>query len=269
MNLFQNFTIKSRFNFINIAVIALILIVLFFFYLVFNRISNYNKYNENIDKLKIQYLNLRRYEQHFLLRYSEDPKFFISGENKYIDKLQNASKEITGLTNSILEDKITEKLNLTNTVYEIITAHSEYMQIFNELSEKIYKRGSLNFGIIGNLKSSADQTLESSDYFSKKTINEMIRASDDYLYTKNEEFYSVFLTKYERLLSAQTQDQSYNTIEDTIENVDDQVINYSSNIFLQSLNKYKNNFSSLVKTDKIIGITYEEGLEGDLRSKVH
>ena len=185
MNLFQNFTIRSRFNFINVSVFALILIVVFFFYLTFNRILDYNEYNDNIDKLKIQYLNLRRYEQHFLLRYSEDPKFFVSGENKYIDKFKNASKEITRLTNSILENSITEKLNLTETVYEIITIHSEYMQIFIDLSKKIYLRGSLNSGIIGELKSSAIQTLESSDYYTKKTINEMIRATDDYLYTNN------------------------------------------------------------------------------------
>ncbi|MCD4792770.1 MAG: PAS domain S-box protein [Bacteroidales bacterium] len=267
MNLFQNFTIRSRFNFINVSVFALILIVVFFFYLTFNRILDYNKYNDNIDKLKIQYLNLRRYEQHFLLRYSEDSKFFISGENKYIDKLKNASKEITRLTNSILENSITEKLNLTETVYEIITVHSEYMQIFIDLSKKIYIRGSLNSGLIGELKSSAIQTLESSDYYTKKTINEMIRATDDYLYTNNEEYYFVFLKKYEQLLSSGYQEQSLYNIEDTIENAEDQVINYSSDKFLQSLNKFKNSFSSLVKTDKILGRTYEEGLEGDLRRK--
>ena len=134
MNLFQNFTIKSRFNFINIAVIALILIVVFFFYLTFNRIRTYVNYNDNIDKLKIHYLNLRRYEQHFLLRYSEDPKFFISGENKYIDKLQNASKEISRLTNSIFENPITERLSLTETLYDIITVHSDHLELsFNLL----------------------------------------------------------------------------------------------------------------------------------------
>jgi len=242
----------------------LIIIIGSLFVITFTRLDNYASFNDDIDKLKIHYLNLRRYEQHFLLRYSEDPEFFVNGENKYIEKLENSSKEIKRITSNLLDNSITKKLELTETIYEIRTIHFDYLKIFKELSDNIYIRGSLKTGIIGDLQNSADKTLDIAGYYEKISVNNLIRLSDDYLYTNNDDYYFSFLKQYEELATKGINAPDVNHENDTSLNESNTV---NTDKFTTALTKFKNNFSSLVKINKLIGRTYKEGLEGQLRAK--
>jgi PAS domain S-box-containing protein len=266
MNLFQNITVRSRFNILNITVLVLILIIIASFWFTFKRLDIYADYNDKINKLKIHYLNLRRYEQHFLLRYAEDPEFFVNGENKYINKLNEASNHVRKITRELLDNSITDKFDLKDEIQEIRAIHNDYLTIFNELSNNIYLRGSIKTGIIGELHESADKALESAGFYQKDAVNKMIRLSDDYLYTNNDEYYFSFLKNFDALAGSVISAESIQNETDSLQETDNTgpVI---TDKFTSYLTKFKNHFASLVKINKLIGRTYKEGLEGNLRAK--
>lgn len=254
MNIFQNFSIRSRFNIITIIVLVLILFILTFFIFTLNRTSKYNSYNEDISELKTNYINMRRYEQHFLLRYNEDVNFFITGENKYIKKLNFTSKNISSLLSKLSENSITKDLHLNDIINEIETIHNNYTSTFKELALKTLKKGSFTTGIIGNLKSSQKEAYKNASQYNKSIVLKMIENSDNYLLSNNEEYYSNFLKQYEQFIKNPSNSDTSN-----IE------VNNNSDKFIQSLSIFKNNFSLLVKINKELGITYKKGLEGKLR----
>jgi len=255
MNIFQNFSIRSRFNIITITVLVLILFILTFFIFTLNKASKYNNFNEDISKLKTDYINMRRFEQHFLLRYSEDANFFITGENIYIKKLKSTSSNISSLLSKLSENSITKDLKLTDIINEIETIHNNYISTFNELTLKTYKKGSFTTGIIGNLKSSQKSVYKTASSQEKNRVSKMIEYSDDYLLTNDEKYYSNFLKEYEQFIQK-------SSVNDTI-TID--VSNNRSKNFIQSLSSFKNNFSLLIKINKELGLTYKKGLEGKLR----
>ncbi len=256
MNLFQNFSIRSRFNFITIVILILIIFILSFFIFTINKINKYNEYNKDVSTLKVDYINMRRYEQNFLLRYAEDPNYFITGENIYIKKVKKTSADISNTLSKLSKNPITKDLQLLNMINEIETINSNYISTFNELVLKTFKKGSFTTGIIGNLKTSQKNILSNVNNFSKDRILKMIKLSNEYLLTNEEKYYTSFLKEYEYfLISPQTNDSS------TIENS-----NNNSKKFRQSLYNFKINFSKLVKINKELGLNYQKGIEGKLRN---
>jgi len=256
MNLFQNFSIRSRFNFITIVILILIIFILSFFIFTINQINKYNEYNKDVSTLKVDYINMRRYEQNFLLRYAEDPNYFITGENIYIKKVKKTSADISNTLSKLSKNPITKDLQLLNMINEIETINSNYISTFNELVLKTFKKGSFTTGIIGNLKTSQKNILSNVNNFSKDRILKMIKLSNEYLLTNEEKYYTSFLKEYEYfLISPQTNDSS------TIEN-----LNNNSKKFRQSLYNFKINFSKLVKINKELGLNYQKGIEGKLRN---
>jgi len=258
MNIFQNFSIRSRFNFITISVVSLILFVILFFTYTFNKVNNYNKYNENIDQLKIHYINMRRFEQHFLVRHSEDPNFFITGENTYIKKLQKTSDAISELITDLSENPISKELKLIDLLNEIKVIHQNYLITFNDLTEKTYKKGSYTTGITGDLKSSGEKVYKYAGSSIKNRILQMIEYSDNYLYTNDEKYYTAFLKEYEKLIVLPSNNDTTSNEQVNFSNTQDK--------FQNSLSAFKKNFTALVKINKELGVTYREGLEGDLRN---
>ncbi|MCF6365894.1 MAG: PAS domain S-box protein [Bacteroidales bacterium] len=200
---------------------------------------------------------MRRFEQHFLVRHSEDPNFFITGENTYIKKLKKTSSAITELIVDLSKDPISKELKLVDLLNEIKIIHQNYLITFNDLTEKIYKKGSYTTGITGDLKSSGEKTYKYASPSNKNRILKMIEYSDNYLYTNEEKYYTIFLKEYEKLIFLP---QNNDTI------LEEQETPNSQNKFQASLSAFKKNFTALTKINKELGITYREGLEGDLRN---
>jgi len=255
MSILQNFSIRSRFNIITVTVLVLMLFILTFFIFTLNKTSKYNSYNNDISQLQMDYINMRRYEQHFLLRYNEDANFFITGENIYIKKLHTTSSDITKILLKLSENSITKNLNLSDIINEIETIHNNYILTFNELTLKTYKKGSFTTGIIGNLKSAGQSSYENANFSAKNRTSKMIEYADNYLLTNDENYYSNFLKEYETFIKAPI------IVNDSVfENT-----NNNPTKFLKSLSGFKNNFILLVKINKELGLTYKDGLEGKLR----
>ncbi len=258
MNIFQKYSIRTRFNFITVSVIILILFMSVFFVFTFISMQKYNDYTQEIDQLKINYLNMRRFEQHFLLRHKEDENFFISGKNTYVKKLHSASKSISNIIKKLSANKITKDLDLFNILNEIETIHQKYISTFDELVIKSQKKGSPSAGVINKLIISGQKTYNLANSSSKNTISEMINYSNKYLYSGDEKYYISFLKDFKKLNS---KNENPDSISDT------NILNSKiSNNFQKSLASFRNSFKTLVNLNKEIGTSYKEGLEGKLRN---
>ena len=255
MNIFQNFSIRLRFNIITVTVLVLILFILAFFIFTLNKSSRYNSYSEDVNRLKTDYINMRRYEQHFLLRHKEDANFFITGENIYIKKLKATSNNISTLLSRLSENSISKELDLFEIISEVETINNNYFSTFNELTLKMFKKGSFTTGVIGKLKSSQKNSYKTATTLEKKKVSKMIESCNNYLLTNDEKYYSAFLKEYEKFIKIPSKSDTGEV---------DNASNYSKQLS-QSFYSFKNNFSLLVKINKELGLTYKKGLEGKLR----
>lgn len=258
MNFFQNISIKSRFNFILISILTLFLIIITFFIFSVKKINQYNEYYHKADKLKIHYLNLRRYELLFLLRYNDDIDFFISERNKYIDKFERTSDAFSNINQILINDFITKKSKIKTRLIKIENIHENYDETFSDLTHKIFIRGNITSGIIGDLKKSEQEIINSNmSPQTKSLISEMILYTDDYLLSEDPANYTEFLKRYNKF--------NKNTrIINNDTSSENQIIKLSE--FSKSLQNYKTNFTALIKIDKLIGLKYDEGYIGKLRT---
>ena len=258
MNFFQNISIKSRFNFILISVLILILIIITFFIFSVNKINQYNEYYHKADKLKIQYLNLRRYELQFLLRYDDEIDFFISERNKYIDKFERTSDAFSNSNQALINDFISKKSNLNTRLIRIENIHDNYAETFSDLTHKIFIRGNITSGIIGDLKTSEQEIINSNmSPQTKSIISEMVLLTDNYLLSEDATNYTEFIKRYNKISKSEAVN-----INDTSSN--NLTVNLSG--FDKTLQNYKTNFTALIKIDKLIGLKYDEGFMGKLRT---
>ncbi len=258
MNFFQNISIKSRFNFILISVLILILIIITFFIFSVNKINQYNEYYHKADKLKIQYLNLRRYELQFLLRYNDDIDFFISERNKYIDKFERTSDAFSNINQILINDFISKKSNLNTRLIRIENIHDNYEETFSDLTHKIFIRGNITSGIIGDLKTSEQEIINSNmSPQTKSLISEMVLLTDNYLLSEDATNYTEFIKRYNKISKSENVN-----INDT--SINNPTVNLSG--FDKTLQNYKTNFTALIKIDKLIGLKYDEGFLGKLRT---
>lgn len=258
MKFFQNINIKSRFNFILISILILILIIISFFIFSVKRVNQYSEYYHKADKLKIHYLNLRRYELQFLLRYNDDIDFFISERNKYIDKFERTSDAFSNINQNLINNFITKKSKLKTRLIKIENIHENYDETFSDLTHKIFIRGNITSGIIGDLKTNEQEIINSNmSPQTKSLISEMILYTDNYLLSKDPENYTEFLKRYNKF----TKNKGINSTDTSSEN---QTLKLSK--FNRTLQNYKTNFTALIKIDKLIGLKYNEGYIGKLRT---
>ncbi|MEA2043300.1 MAG: hypothetical protein U9N85_12230, partial [Bacteroidota bacterium] len=242
--------------------------------------ENYRNYRAQIDDLNISYLNLRRFEQHFLLRYSEDPAFFTTGENVYIKKHEAASEKFTEIIKELQNNEITSELNLNDNYLNISNYKDAYATIFQELVKKTFARGSEHAGIIGEMNNSSNACIELADNKILKDYSSRMQAqSRAYLSTRDLSFYTDFLysfTELSDLLSGENPknailpvDSSTMVLDLETDSVRIEKSLFVSKEFSEHINNFKTKFIALRKVDKQLGITYKKGLEGKIRDEIH
>ncbi len=258
----------------------LILIVIFVIYTLLD-VQDYRNYHQSIDKLTFHYLNMRRFEQHFLLRYPEDPAFFTTGKNKYLKKHKNSSDRFSEILTDLNENIISKELHLNENLNSINIFHKHYVEIFRTLSEKTFQRGSKKRGIIGELEADAKLAYQKAiDTHVKDSVRNLIQTYENYLFNKDIKYYRKFLGQFKQLnnyINKNFFTKYVNTTDSIINNnpsaTGDTIL--ISNVlaidknFIKSINDFKYQFITLLKIDREIGMSYKEGLTGELRSEIH
>ncbi len=276
---FQNISIRLRFNLLILSIVIVFIIIAVFFIFSLNKVQKYRDYNTDISKLEIEYLNLRRFEQHFLLRYPEDPAFFTTKQNKYIDKHKKAALAFDTIIDKLNANPITETLHLGENFGKIASYHKKYNDIFEKLYSSIHRKGSEKTGIIGEMLMAANAAYEAEKNPYVKEYNlQLMQIAEKYLQNKNPKTYQQFLLLFSSLnqyirsdLAPYYRYSANNQQIDTTQ-IDTMQIEQSNTVspeFIKQVNNFKYHFTSLFKIDNEIGFTYKEGLQGELRSEIH
>ena len=277
---FSNISIKSRFNIFLLAFVVASIILIISFIVTINTVKQYRDYNQAIDKLVIDYLDMRRFEQHFLLRYQEDLIFFSSGENKYSQKHAVSANSIKENITALESDEITEKIGVSPLFAQIKDHQEKYEKIFTEIKNKLKSRGTESIGILGNMNEDAIAAYgyEQNRYF-LKYLDRFVQYRKDYLYYRDIQYYKDFLERYADLYifldsgvkkdtsgfeTDSVYDPNSNSQTDSIIPGKNATINSD---FIVNINNFKYSFGLLVELDKEIGLSYESGLMGKLREE--
>ncbi|RLD49040.1 MAG: hypothetical protein DRI94_11710, partial [Bacteroidetes bacterium] len=198
------------------------------------------------------------YELQFLLRYNDDIDFFISERNKYIDKFERTSDAFSNINQILINDFISKKSNLNTRLIRIENIHDNYEETFSDLTHKIFIRGNITSGIIGDLKTSEQEIINSNmSPQTKSLISEMVLLTDNYLLSEDATNYTEFIKRYNKISKSENVN-----INDT--SINNPTVNLSG--FDKTLQNYKTNFTALIKIDKLIGLKYDEGFLGKLRT---
>ena len=112
-------SIRTRFNLFLVAIISIFILLVFFFAFYFNTIQKYRDYNNNIDDAMIEYLKIRKNEQHFMLRFTEDLNFFSTGENKYLSRHDDSFKELNLITEKLYANEISKDLEIRTNIKKV------------------------------------------------------------------------------------------------------------------------------------------------------
>ena len=91
----------------------------------------------------------------------------------------------------------------------------------------------------------------------KSLISEMVLLTDNYLLSEDATNYTEFIKRYNKISKSENVN-----INDT--SINNPTVNLSG--FDKTLQNYKTNFTALIKIDKLIGLKYDEGFLGKLRT---
>jgi len=269
MKIKLNLSIRNRFLiFIGIIIIAGSSII-FTFIKSISDIQEYNEYHVLIDNLEIEYLTMRRYEQHFFVRYSEDPGFFNSGNNKYLRKHKSSSSKLYSIINDLKNNPLTEKIGFEDNIDNMNNFTKSYFSIFSDIANKIYLKGTFNTGIIGTINTDIEKIKE---YSLNSSVLNLISKLDEnvqnYILYKDKKYIQEFMSNFSDLNDA------FNGVSfsGSIVSQDSLFVNsntLSDKDLIKSINNLKKSFISLIKIDKQIGLNSDDGAHKKLRTEVH
>ena len=269
MKLKLNLSIRNRFLiFIGIIIIAGSSII-FMFIKSINDIQKYNEYHILINNLEIEYLTMRRYEQHFFVRYYEDPGFFNSGNNKYLRKHKKSSSKLYSIINNLKDNSLTKTIGLEDNIDNMNNFSESYLEIFTNIANNIYLKGTFNTGIIGKLNSD----IENINNYSlsneiSNLINELDRNIQNYILYKDKKYAQKFNDNFSNLNNVFN---GVNITESVVSQdsllVDDNANNNKQ--LIKQINSLKKNFISLNKLYEQIGLNSDDGSRKKLRTEIH
>ncbi len=276
---FSNISIRNRFNlFLGTTFFVLLLIILVFIGSL-RKFQNYRNFNQKVDQLIIDYLEMRHHEQNFLLFYNEDQVYFATGNNFSINQHKAILDKIINEIEELKQNDIALSLNLQNN-FEIITETiRQHGTIFTDLSTKIYKRGSKKTGIIGEMQKSSVLALEKAKNSELRYYTlALIQDANNYLLSKETTYYQDFIEKFKSLntfiingLNPKYALSSLNIKTDSLSLDTSKIINSEVSIhtdFIIEMNNYKRLFTGLEKINNEIGKSYETGLLGNLDTEI-
>ncbi len=221
---------------------------------------------------------MRRFEQHFLLRYPEDQAFFTTKENKYLEKHTEAAEAFSEIIEKLIADDISKDLHLTESFGKISTYEKRYEEIFALLSNEIHRKGSPVSGVIGEMlaSSNAAYNSESNPYIKEYNL-QLMQLSEKYLQSKSPSYYQSFLVVFSSLnnyisTGLAPEHRYTSSVQQDSTKVDTMQIATSGNVspeFIKHINSFKYHFSTIFKIDNGIGLSSKEGLLGELRTEIH
>lgn len=267
-------SIKARFNIILAIIIITFFVISIIFGVILNRNERYRNYIDKFTKLELKYNKLIQHENQFLIYYQQDESFIQGGKNEDLENFEQTYDSIMVLLEDISASRITKNAQIGDKLYELKTNTNNYLKALKKLANKLHQRGSVKYGRIGEIETSYKNALdEAKNPMLKQFAGRLKQKQVAYLYYNDETSYGEFIQIFTELNAYINQLQKQPiVINDSINSdsiqIQTNISNPVNNKYIKSINNLKKHFSALIKLDKEIGRTSEEGIYGDLRSEV-
>ncbi len=254
-----NMTIKQKLYFFSGISVTLIIILIGVATFYVTEVEQLNSLQNDLQSVNIEVLKLRKSEKDFMLREARDEQFFTSGKSDYSEKIENGVQKILKLSGSIKDNRFIENFGLENDVLKIEKSINTYKSVFSDIVQAYFRRGYLTYGLVGKMREASHGMEEHSfsDNIYKIKILMMRRHEKDYMLRKDE--------KYAEKLNALQKELNNDVINRNALGDNDFRIQH----FAEELSNYIKSFNGVVATNKLIGTTETEGLQGKMRAAIH
>ncbi len=270
----KNLPLKTKFIIFTASFILVFLSFISIYVLDTQKYNNYKNYNSELQRIQINYLDLRQSHQSFLNHYAEDESFFKTGKNKYLRQSELKSKNIIDQIQDIREQKLLIKINADIKLIGVVDNLENTDLLINAIGQKLYRRGSKSTGIIGEMQRSYDYVIKNTnDTEILKQIHLLKQNEINYILTKDIIYYKQYLSTFVGISNYLSTNKILIKPSDTNQLDSLNLIASKNNLTLsittiENLNKYKKEFIVLVNIDKELGYTKEEGLFREMQVEV-
>ena len=252
--------IQNRFLLFTGVIVLSGLAIIILFILSVTEMKKNDRNKERVDELMIEYQNMLKLEQLFLVHHSEDPGFYKSGNNKYLKEHETTSKTFNEILIQLDLNESEKQSVLKEKIEKLAAINNKYKEVFKEIANKIYLKGSEATGKMGQLNMNAKNALNLSSSAQLDMLVERLNSSlKDYLLHKDSRYFTKFNESFSQISSL----LDGKDVSDEVAINDSSLIeknNGSYQMLIEELNSYKTNFNSLIKLDKDIGLNSGEGL---------
>ncbi len=268
----KNLPLKIKFIIFTGAFILVFLMFLLIFITDAVKYNNYKNYNTELQKIEIDYLDLRQAHQNFLIQYVEDESFFKTGKNKFLRQSEIKNKNISESIQDIQIIKLSEKINADIKLINVNDNLQNVDLLINSIGQKLYRRGSKTSGIIGEMQRAYDFVLKNTtDAELLKQIYLLKQNENNYILTKDIIYYKQYLSTFVDINSYLSENKT--TVDSSAIGMLDSISIKKNNLLvskitIDNLNKYKKEFIALVNIDKELGYSKEEGLFREMQVEV-
>ncbi len=259
------FGINNRFKFVTaIAALSIVLIVAMFIrsFLLMQEYDNNVQLAEDLIK---EQQNMQKYELLFYAKYSEKKGFFKTGRHKYINYYEASSIRF----NNILDELNLkfESADIEKNISNLKSLNNEYFELFKQLNNSLYLRGSESTGIISEIGKNSDNVIlyVRSTRMKNKCV-ELNRLFNEYLIYGDNIYYNDFGILFDQIANSINNQIVRTESNENILISDDNRLSNSD--LVEQLNKFRVNFKKLYEIDKKIGFNSEEGLKKSLTDVV-
>ena len=206
---------------------------IFYFYM--SRIREYQQTASQVDRLRIETLEARKFENNFLTFDARSNDFMASGTSRNLVQHEQTTTNIRKLLTDLGQNALLKNTGSSTELDNIRVAFEEYSKLFNTLTHLVKERGYRDYGLEGEMRKAIHE-LENGSSISKLTLLTLRRHEKDFFLRKD----TAYVSQLENTAHAVTATEADKA----------------------TLDRYLNDFARIVVLEKQIGLTEQTGDRG-------
>lgn len=209
-----------------------------------SRREGINEIKSELDQTEIIVLRMMKSQANFLLAESINPDYFEDGESEHIKEYESLASDLHQILASLSKNPYVKKFNFE--IEELQRLAHKNQRIFSNLVDYIWLRGFKDYGTEGEMRKSAHQLEDLyASYIDSEDLLTLRRNEKDFIIRKQEKYAFQFSNKIKEIRNGIKKDNIPLEVQNEI---------------ISLLDKYENSFESIVRFEKKIGLTKDDGL---------
>lgn len=259
LTIMKNISIRLKLVIIILVVSVSLLGGGLYSYFSVNKVMHLNKLTDKLNDISTKALELRKNEKDYMLRDWYDVNYFKNNESKYVTSLRNGLDLLYKDLDSLKCNRYLNQFGNNVDITGIINILKSYDSEFQKIESEAFKKGYLNYGIVGNLRASirsVEQEVKKQENQNDVMVHILMlrRHEKDYMLRKDTSYFGMFNAEFDLLINLLSRKKI-----SVVEKQD----------LVTLLNNYRASFKEVVNIDMKIGLNEESGLIKSLRDAAH